>query len=571
MPPRALDPSGLFLIDKPEGPSSFTVVADVRRRTGARTGHAGTLDPFATGLLLVLSGSATKLAQRFVGLDKRYVTDVDLTAVTDSGDREGTVLEHHDPPNDLEPLLDALRGEIELPIPTASAVKVGGERAYKLHRQGVAVEMPVRRSRVDTLDLDLLQRRPRAPRPARQLRDLRARDRDGARGPLQNVAADRGRAVPGRGGRPRAPADRRGGARAAVNVARQVDQLEPKARAVALGTFDGVHLGHRRVLDATLAAGRTPTVVTFDPHPREALGYGVELLVPLARRLELLAEAGIEETLVVDFDLELAQLPPEAFAERILRPLGAEVVLAGSNFRFGRGRAGDLALLEGLGFDARPVPLVDGVSSTRIRDLLRGGEIERAAKLLGRPPEIAGTVVAGDARGGTLGFPTANLRPEPGVLVPGYGIYAGRRGRPARRDLDRHEPALRRRRAPNRGVPARFRGRPLRRAAEARALAAPARRAGVRERGRAGGADRPRRRGDPAGTAAIAAAGSRRQPHLPGMEQRVPIERHELVRCLDCGTEYRLPRDTAQADPCPVCGSVGWIAVDRSGTPDERK
>ena len=210
-----------------------------------------------------------------------------------------------------------------------------------------------------------------------------------------------------------------------MNVARQLDQLEPKPRAVALGTFDGVHLGHRRVLDAALAAGRTPTVVTFDPHPRAALGYGVELLVPLERRLELLSEAGIEETLVVDFDLELAQLSPEAFAERVLRPLGTEVVLAGSNFRFGRGRAGDLALLERLGFDARPVPLVDGVSSTRIRDLVRSGEVERAAKLLGRPPELAGTVVAGDARGGTLGFPTANLRPEPGVLVPGYGIYAG--------------------------------------------------------------------------------------------------------------------------------------------------
>ena len=153
MPPRALDPSGLFLIDKPEGPSSFAVVADVRRRTGARTGHAGTLDPFATGLLLVLSGSATKLAQRFVGLDKRYLTDVALTAVTDTGDREGSVLERHDPPGDVEPLLEALRGEIELPVPAASAVKVGGERAYKLHRQGVAVEMPVRRSRVVALDL----------------------------------------------------------------------------------------------------------------------------------------------------------------------------------------------------------------------------------------------------------------------------------------------------------------------------------------------------------------------------------------------------------------------------------
>ena len=210
-----------------------------------------------------------------------------------------------------------------------------------------------------------------------------------------------------------------------MNVAREVAGLEPKPRAVALGTFDGVHLGHRRVLDAALAAGRTPTVVTFDPHPRVALGYGVELLVPLERRLELLGEAGIEETLVVDFDLELAQLPAEEFAERVLRPLGTEVVVAGSNFRFGRGRAGDLALLERLGFDARPVPLVDGVSSTRIRDLLRAGEVERAAKLLGRPAELAGTVVAGDARGGTLGFPTANLRPEPELLVPGFGIYAG--------------------------------------------------------------------------------------------------------------------------------------------------
>jgi riboflavin kinase / FMN adenylyltransferase len=210
-----------------------------------------------------------------------------------------------------------------------------------------------------------------------------------------------------------------------VNVARNVQELESKPRAVALGTFDGVHLGHRRVLDAARAAGPTPTVVTFDPHPRVALGYGVELLAPLERRLELLGEAGVEDALVVDFDLELAQLEPEAFAERVLRPIGTEVVVAGANFRFGRGRTGDLELLRGLGFDARAVPLVEGVSSTRIRDLLRAGEVDRAAGLLGRPAELVGTVVAGDARGGTLGFPTANLRPEPGLLIPGYGIYAG--------------------------------------------------------------------------------------------------------------------------------------------------
>ena len=155
MPPRALSPSGLLLIDKPEGPSSFGLVADVRGRTGARTGHAGTLDPFASGLLLVLSGSATKLASCFVGLDKRYVTDVDLTAVTDTGDREGSVVEQRDPPDEeeLERLLAGLRGEVELPIPAASAVKIGGERAYRLHRRGVEVEMPVRHSRVDVLDV----------------------------------------------------------------------------------------------------------------------------------------------------------------------------------------------------------------------------------------------------------------------------------------------------------------------------------------------------------------------------------------------------------------------------------
>jgi tRNA pseudouridine55 synthase len=155
VPPRALSPSGLFLIDKPEGPSSFAVVADVRRHTGARTGHAGTLDPFATGLLLVLSGTATKLASCFVGLDKRYVTTVDLTALTDTGDREGETVERAGAPSaeELERRLAALRGEVELPVPTASAVKVGGERAYRLHRRGVAVEMPLRRSRVDALDV----------------------------------------------------------------------------------------------------------------------------------------------------------------------------------------------------------------------------------------------------------------------------------------------------------------------------------------------------------------------------------------------------------------------------------
>ena len=155
MPPRAARPVGVALVDKPRGPSSFAIVSDLRRRTGARTGHAGTLDPFATGLLLLLSGSATKLASCFVGLDKRYLTDVDLTARTSTGDPEGEIAERLEAPaeDELERRLADLRGEIELPIPAASAVKIGGERAYKLARRGVAVEMPVRRSRVDALDV----------------------------------------------------------------------------------------------------------------------------------------------------------------------------------------------------------------------------------------------------------------------------------------------------------------------------------------------------------------------------------------------------------------------------------
>jgi tRNA pseudouridine55 synthase len=153
--PRRLEPTGIILADKPAGPSSFAIVADVRRRTGARTGHAGTLDPFATGLLVLVSGRATKLAPRFVGLDKRYVTDIDLTARTSTGDPEGDVGERHDPlgADELEARLAGLRGDIELPIPTASAVKISGERAYRLHRKGVDVVMPLRRSHVEAIDI----------------------------------------------------------------------------------------------------------------------------------------------------------------------------------------------------------------------------------------------------------------------------------------------------------------------------------------------------------------------------------------------------------------------------------
>ena len=208
-------------------------------------------------------------------------------------------------------------------------------------------------------------------------------------------------------------------------VATRPEELAPARRAVAIGSFDGVHRGHRRVLEAARAAHLRPAVVTFDPHPRRYFGERVELLSTLERRLELLDDAGVEDVLVLRFDEALAALEPEAFADSMLRGIGAETVAAGDGFRFGRGRAGDLALLERLGFDVRRVPLVDNVSSSHVRKLLAAGDVARAATLLGRPPEVEGIVVLGDRRGRLLGFPTANLDTPADLLVPELGIYAG--------------------------------------------------------------------------------------------------------------------------------------------------
>ena len=210
-----------------------------------------------------------------------------------------------------------------------------------------------------------------------------------------------------------------------MNVARSPAELARATRAVALGTFDGVHRGHRAVIEAAVVAGSRPTVVTFHPHPRTVLGNRVELLATLERRLELLAECGIEDTLVVEFTPELATLSAETFADRYLDAIGARVVVAGAGFHFGHKRAGSLETLRGLGFDGREVPLLEGVSSTEIRRLAADGFVAEAAALLGRPLEVDGTVVSGEQRGGTLGFPTANLRVEADLLVPQFGIYAG--------------------------------------------------------------------------------------------------------------------------------------------------
>jgi riboflavin kinase/FMN adenylyltransferase len=155
------------------------------------------------------------------------------------------------------------------------------------------------------------------------------------------------------------------------------------------------------------------------------LGYDVELITTLERRIELIGESRPDELLVLEFTPDLSRLEPEEFVREVLDSLGTRIVVAAEDFKFGKGRRGDVGLLRRHGLDVRLVEPVEGVSSTQIRKLLREGDVVAAAQLLGRPAEVEGVVVTGDQRGGTLGFPTANIAVEPGVLVPAHGIYAG--------------------------------------------------------------------------------------------------------------------------------------------------
>ena len=210
-----------------------------------------------------------------------------------------------------------------------------------------------------------------------------------------------------------------------MRIAHAPAQLERRPRAVAIGTFDGVHRGHRSVLRAAVESGLEPTVITLDPHPRIVLGNRVELITTLQRRLELLADAGVADTLVAAFTPEFMRLTPTAFVDTYLRPIGAEAVAVGADFRFGNKRAGSVETLAQLGITVLAVEEVEGVSSSAIRDAVRDADLATAGAMLGRPFELDGTVVSGDQRGGTLGYPTANIAMDAQLVCPRYGIYAG--------------------------------------------------------------------------------------------------------------------------------------------------
>ena len=207
---------------------------------------------------------------------------------------------------------------------------------------------------------------------------------------------------------------------------------------LALGNFDGVHRGHRKILDRVRISaserGATAAIVTFDPHPPRVVrpDKAPPLLMTTAQRLEAIAEAGVHSAAIVRFTTELSRWDPETFVRTVLVDwLHVAEVWVGANFLFGHDRAGNYSLLRTLGaqygFKAEkidPVRYKDFVvSSTRIRRLVAEGRVDEAGALLGHQYYIDGTVVEGDKRGRTIGFPTANLQSD-NELLPPHGVYA---------------------------------------------------------------------------------------------------------------------------------------------------
>ena len=226
-----------------------------------------------------------------------------------------------------------------------------------------------------------------------------------------------------------------------AQIAVGLDDVEPAPSVVAIGFFDGVHRGHQSLIarahKAAATHGCRAVVVTFDRHPMEVVNPGARppLLMTLEQRLRALAGQGVDLVVALPFDDDLRHLPPAEFVDHVLAgPLQARHVVVGANFRFGHKAAGDVTTLADLGpvfgFDFEAVTLLEMddvvVSSTKIRGAVEAGDVEQAARWLGRPHELDGIVVRGDQRGRELGFPTANLQVDDRAAVPAKGVYAGR-------------------------------------------------------------------------------------------------------------------------------------------------
>jgi tRNA pseudouridine(55) synthase len=385
--------SGVIPVDKPAGPTSHDVVAMTRRALGTRrVGHTGTLDPFATGLLLVCVGSATRLAEYLTGLPKSYTATLRLGESTDTDDFEGTVVRSNakwrsTSREDVVRALERQQGEILQVPPRYSAKKVEGKRSYAVAREGGDMALSpvpvtihaIRVTRFNPPDVEF--------------------EVDCSRGTyIRAIARDAGDEL---------------GVGAHLVALRRTRIRDGRGAVVTVGTFDGVHLGHREVLDEiTRRAARTDrrsVLVTFHPHPLRIVRpeAAPQLLTVPGEKKEVLAESGVEYAVFVAFTPELQQYSARRFVEEILLGrLGMRELVIGYDHGFGKGREGTVDTMRELGTELGfQVDVVDAVvvggeavSSSRIRGRWRRGR--DIGPPWPRPPVLSsGTGRAGHAPG----------------------------------------------------------------------------------------------------------------------------------------------------------------------------
>ena len=449
---------GILLVDKPVGMTSHDVVDELRKLTGEkRIGHAGTLDPAASGLLVMMVGTATKFSNDLLAMQKTYQATILFGTSTDTDDAEGAVLETCNVDDALfdeefaQSYVEGLVGPHEQIPPRYSAIKVKGRKSYEAARKGQEVELKPRTIEVLEAHLIATCHQTRAWQielsvsKGTYIRAL-ARDIGAALGTCAHLSALR----------------RTHSGEFSISNAHTLEYLKEQVRRphelaqffipfadtgpsiteaeIVIGVFDGLHRGHQTLIESCVQSARengVPAVmVTFDRLPEEVLPARLRptQLYPLDERIALAKTYGIDHVIVIPFTHEVSRLSPEEFIRtQLLTRVIPRTVWVGENFRFGTEAAADTTTLEALGHEygfgtniiSRASGEVDAFSSTAIRRALQAGDVEHATSLLGRPYSICGVVDKARGIGRRHGFPTANITEASLFESIADGVYQG--------------------------------------------------------------------------------------------------------------------------------------------------
>jgi riboflavin kinase/FMN adenylyltransferase/tRNA pseudouridine(55) synthase len=430
--------SGYILVNKPEGWTSFDVVKKAKRMLGAKkVGHTGTLDPFATGLLILLVNDATKQSQDLLDSDKEYIVRCCFGWATDTGDRTGKVVNQIEPNaisheefiNKIPEML-----QIDRQIPSKySAIKISGKKAYELARKDIDFELPEREIAIHEFELIDFNF------PYFTYRALVSKGTYIRTLTEQIAALFDSIAVTTELIRTRVAHYHLANAIEVADINEKCIRPLTNRPVVVIGSFDGIHLGHKYVLSETIRVAKElsaePVVITFSPHPKEVIKPKSLpfLLTEYSLRDALFREIGIKNIEYIDFDTETSLMDGETFLQKILiSKFQPQAIVIGFDSHFGSYRTGGIELLHARAktYNYRVYELppywVGEVrpSSSFIRTLVVAGKIEDVGVFLGRPYSLVGRVVSGKKIGQQIGFPTINIQPVDAYkLIPSSGVY----------------------------------------------------------------------------------------------------------------------------------------------------